>query len=184
MAGASFAPLLKGEKIDWRTHLYAEWGSGGVVTYFPQRCVRDNRYKLIANLLHDRPSPSAQGYSDRNQKWTSGATQEEIAGADKRIRAAYQLYEQPPEYEVYDLQNDPWEFENLSHNPAYRDILQALKNRLETWQTETNDALRHPENLHRLTQKHDEILEKYYAESVWGSSRDYEWDYTEYLYER
>ena len=41
VAGASFAPLLKGQKIDWRTHLYAEWGSGGVVTYFPQRSVRD-----------------------------------------------------------------------------------------------------------------------------------------------
>ena len=68
VAGASFASLLKGEKIDWRTHLYAEWGSGGVVTYFPQRCVRDGRYKLIANLLQDRPSPSALGYSDRNQK--------------------------------------------------------------------------------------------------------------------
>ena len=131
----------------WRRHV------------FPQRSVRNGRYKLIANLLQDRPSPSAQGYSDRNQKWTSGATQEEIADSDKRIRAAYELYEQPPEYEVYDLQNDPWEFENLSHNPAYRDVLQALKNRLETWQEETDDALRHPENLHRLTQKHDEILE-------------------------
>ena len=76
------------------------------------------------------------------------------------------------------------EFENLSDNRAYRDILQALKNRLETWQKETNDTLRHPENLHRLTRKHDEIIEKYYAESAWGSSRDYEWDYTEYLYER
>lgn len=183
VAGASFAPLLKGQKIEWRTHLYAEWGSGGVVTYFPQRCVRNNRYKLIANLLQDRPSPSALGYSDRNQKWTSGATQEEIASSDKRIRAAYELYEQPPKYELYDLQNDPWEFENLSHNPAYRDILQELKNRLETWQKETKDALRHPENLHRLTQKHDEIRERYYAESVWGSSRNYEWDYTEYLYE-
>ncbi len=182
VAGASFAPLLKGQKIEWRTHLYAEWGSGGVVTYFPQRSVRDGRYKLIANLLQDRPSPSALGYSDRNQKWTSGATQEEIAGSDKRIRTAYELYEQPPKYEVYDLQNDPWEFENLSHNPAYHNILQALKNRLETWQKETDDALRHPENLHRLTQKHDEIMEKYYAESIWGSSRDYEWDYTEYLY--
>ena len=184
VTGASFAPLLKGQKTEWRTHLYAEWGSGGVVTYFPQRCVRDGRYKLIANLLQDRPSPSAQGYSDTTPRWTSGATQEEISGADKRMRAAYELYERPPEYELYDLQNDPWEFENLSNNRAYRDILQALKNRLETWQKETNDALRHPENLHRLTRKHDEIIEKYYAESAWGSSRDYEWDYTEYLYER
>ena len=75
---------------------------------------------------------------------------------------------------------------NLKIYPIIRhtaDVLQALKNRLETWQKETDDALRHPENLHRLTQKHDEILKKYYAESIWGSSRDYEWDYTEYLYD-
>ncbi len=184
VAGASFVPLLKGENMAWRTHLYAEWGSGGVVTYFPQRSVRDARYKLIANLLQDRPSPSARGYSDMTQKWTSGATQAEIAAANKRVRAAYDLYEHPPEFELYDLQDDPWEFENLSGDRAYRAVLQALKNRLAIWQEKTHDALRHPENLNRLTRKHDAIREHYYAESAWGSSRDYEWNYTEYLYER
>ena len=184
VAGASFVPLLNGEDAAWRTHLYAEWGSGGVVTYFPQRCVRDGRYKLIANLLQDRPSPSALGYSEPTQKWASGATREEIAGANKRVRAAYDLYERPPEFELYDLQNDPWEFENLSGDRAYTAALQALKTRLASWQADTNDALRHPENLNRLTRKHDEIRAQYYAESAWGSSRDYEWDYAEYLYER
>lgn len=184
VAGASFVPLLTGEDTAWRTHLYAEWGSGGVVTYFPQRCVRDRRFKLIANLLQDRPSPSALGYSEPTRKWASGATREEIACADERVRAAYDLYERPPEFELYDLQNDPWEFENLSGDRAYEAVLQGLKNRLARWRADTDDALRHPENLNRLTRKHDAIREQYYAESAWGSSRDYEWDYTEYLYER
>ncbi|MDP6036984.1 MAG: DUF4976 domain-containing protein, partial [Candidatus Latescibacteria bacterium] len=184
LAGTSFVPLLKDEQIEWRTHLFAEWGSGGPVTYFPQRCVRDGRYKLIANLLHDRPSPSALGYSDPGRKWAPGATEEEIAGADEHIQAVYELYENPPEFELYDLQNDPWEFENLSGDRAYAAVAQGLKNRLATWQEETGDALRHPENLARLTKKHDDIFEQYYSESVWGSSRDYEWEYAEYLYER
>ena len=183
LVGESFVSLLKGEDRAWRTHLFAEWTSGSVDTYFPQRSVRDERYKLIVNLLRDRPSPSALGYKSPGRKWKPGATEEEIAAADEHIRVAYGLYENPPAFELYDLQKDPWEFENLAGNRAYAAVLQCLKNQLVVWQEETNDALRHPENLECLTKKHDDLVEEFYQHSRMGGSRAFEWEYTEYMHE-
>lgn len=40
----------------------------------------------------------------------------------------------PPEWELYDLESDPGEFDNLAGQPAYRDILEDLTGRiLEQW---------------------------------------------------
>jgi N-sulfoglucosamine sulfohydrolase len=181
VAGQSVLPLIRGASPAWREYLFAEWGSGGPTIYFPQRSVRDGRYKLIVNLLQDRASPS-RGYSGPGQQWTPGATLEEIAGADEPIRRAYDLYAHPPAEELYDLENDPWEFDNLAGRPECRAVQQRLRDRLQSWQIETHDALIDPACLERLTKEHDAIVEAYYQDGPWGASRDYEWGYRDYLY--
>jgi N-sulfoglucosamine sulfohydrolase len=179
--GQSVLPIARGDAPPWRTYLFAEWGSGGPTIYFPQRSVRDRQYKLIINLLQDRASPSS-GYSGPDQHWVPGATLEEISGADASIQQAYARYANPPVEELYDLENDPWEFNNLADRPEFEAIQDRLKARLQAWQVETHDAIQDPACLARLTAEHDRIVETYYQEGPWGTSRDYKWTYSDYLY--
>ena len=51
-------------------------------------------------------------------------------------------YLDPQEYELYDLENDPGELNNLSGNPAHADIQKQLAARLEALRQETGDKTR------------------------------------------
>lgn len=183
LPGLSALSLLNGDSLG-RRYLFGEWCSAGPMTFFPQRSVRDEKYKLIWNLMTDRPSPSAIGYSGPEQRWAPGAKEDEILTATDVVQEAYKRYLQPPEFELYDLQNDPWEWCDLAGNPNLAAVQSRLFEALQAWQVDTKDALRFPEHLERLTQEHDEISAKHYQGDAWGSSRDYEWQYADYLYEQ
>ena len=183
-AGASYSSLLDGSDAQWRSHLCAEWTSAGPLTYYPQRSIRDKRYKMIVNYQDDRPSPSAIGYSGPDQRWEPGALVEEIDACDDRVKAAYACYLNPPHEELYDLQKDPWEWNNLIEDASMSDVREKLRSALTEWQSDTNDRIEETEVHKRLTEEHDSIISRFYQESAWGSSRDYEWHYSEYLHSR
>lgn len=178
--GHSLLPLARGETVAWRDHIYAEWVSGGPTIYFPQRSVRDKQFKFISTLLQDRPSPCAIGYSGPGQKWEPGATIEEIAASPPSIRRAYEIFANPPTEELYDLQQDPWEFNNLIDEPDYAATRDRLRAQLQSWQLATQDPLADPGILARLTNEHDEIVATYYPDA-WGISRAYTWEYGDYM---
>lgn len=182
--GRSYVPLLKEEAVEWRDHLCAEWTSAGPLTYFPQRSIRSDRYKLIVNCIHDRPSPSATGYSGPGARWEPGATIDEIAACGERVRTAYATYLNPPQEELYDLSTDPWEFDNRIDDPELDAVKNELRAKLSDWQTDTDDRITDESLLDRLTEEHDAICTAHYQESAWGASREYEWEYAGYLHGR
>ncbi|MGI9468283.1 MAG: sulfatase family protein [Rubripirellula sp.] len=146
LAGRSLAPLFQHEATEWREHLYTEYHLHSAHNYFPQRTVRDSRYKLIQNLQPDQINP---GYAFTINRFFEDLP-EVIQAASPQIRSAYRLMERPPEHELYDLQNDPWEFNNLAADPQYRRTLQTLLRRLNQWRLETNDPLLNPVTRARL----------------------------------
>jgi hypothetical protein len=44
-----------------------------------------------------------------------------------------------PEEELYDIQADPFEINNLAKDPDHQQDLERMKNELATWQKETMD---------------------------------------------
>ena len=106
LPGQSLFEVAKGAVANQRDFLFAEWTSATATTYFPQRSVRDERYKLIRTFVHDRISPSWWGYLD-NQQWETGVLRAEVEEAGKYIQTVYATYKRPPEFELYDLQKDP-----------------------------------------------------------------------------
>lgn len=48
------------------------------------------------------------------------------------------------ELELYDLENDPWEFHNLAGKAEYAEIEQRMKTALKTWRHETDDPALDP----------------------------------------
>jgi len=174
LPGMSLKPLFKNKPVKWRNYLFTEYHLHSGHNFYPQRTVRDKRYKLILNLLHGQVNP---GYGFTNKRFfKAGEIDQLIKSSPNRIQNAYKILHTAPEYELYDLQNDPYEFNNLAELPEYKDQLDNLKAQLAAWRKKTKDPLLDPDNLKRL---------KAEVDSCWDNG-EYEkkqhWDYPDYFF--
>jgi len=148
LPGRSLMPLYKGKDPEWRKYLFTEYHLHSGHNFYPQRTVRDARYKLIHNLLHGEINPGFQFTIDRFLNLE--AFNRELEQSPQHVRDAYGIMKRSPEYELYDLENDPYEFHNLAADPSAQNILEALKGELEDWQERTHDPFRVDENLRKF----------------------------------
>lgn len=126
LQGKSFLPRLQGNTESHRTEIFAEVNYHG--SYYPQRCIRTERYKYIrCDIPNDPfpqprncdPSPSKTLFQESGWEATAGV----------------------PEEQLYDLVFDPLEKNNLISDPAHKATANTLRSRLEEWMIETNDPL-------------------------------------------
>ena len=184
LPGSSLQPLYQPGDVPWRTHLFAEYHTHAAApNYFPQRSVRSNRYKLIESLLPDTIHPDydntiAKLHGDFAVQKYSGSLdlRSVIATAKPEVRAAFALMRRPPQYQLYDLQSDPYEFHNLADDPEHADALADLKQRLTQWRSETNDPLLDADNLRRLTAEVRSVNKK-------SVGKKHIWQYPKYLFD-
>ncbi len=175
--GMSLLPLLNAESARWREYLFTEFTLHWPETYYPGRAVRDSRFKLVHNLLPDRRNPVYDIYLVQQRPQTF--TPEELKNMPRHVQEAYKIFEQPPEFELYDLRNDPWEFHNLAEDPNYAEQLKRLKRRLTEWQEQTNDPLRHRRILERFTAENDATM----SSGKYVKKKTGRWKYPEYFFE-
>lgn len=183
MPGKPLIPLFKGTAApNWRKYIFAETEGSFPHAYYPRCSVRDNRYKLIHNLLSERENPEFNLYAQHLLAGFEGGTEkEEIAASNKQIQAAYRIWHNPPEYELYDVASDPNEFKNLSNNPAYRNQLKRLKQVLAEWQRKTRDPLSNPDILKRYTAEVDSII-RTHPKTDDAMDKTYTLRYADYFY--
>jgi N-sulfoglucosamine sulfohydrolase len=160
LPGKSLVPLLKGTEVKtWRQYVYAETEGSFPHAYYPRSSVRDERYKLIHNLLYQRENPEFQLYAGHGIEGFEGGTEEkEIAASGKVIQRAYATWRNPPEYELYDIKTDPNEFNDLSKDAKHAATLKRLKGALADWQRKTRDPLADKTILARYTAEVDSIV--------------------------
>lgn len=172
LPGKSLLPLFRDEPTEWREYLFTEFHThaGSKSNFYPQRTVRNDRYKLIENLLPDEVNP---GYDFTTGRFEGVIPAIELA--PPTVRDAYHLMRQPPRYELYDLHSDPNEFRNLADSPDHVSVSNELKQELAAWRRQTQDPLLDPENLARLKE------EVYSVESK-KASKDREWGYPDYFF--
>jgi N-sulfoglucosamine sulfohydrolase len=172
LPGRSLLPLLEGKSPAWRQFVCAEYTAHRKEHYYPRRSIRTSRYKLVHNLLQDRPNPlpgigpvraaSETGEAKTGSTWNvlnPDFYQEgrSFGGTPEAIRSAYAAYRDAPEYELFDLQNDPFERVNLAANPEAAVMLETLKMNLKKWQKETDDPFADPDYLTDFTAKIDAL---------------------------
>jgi N-sulfoglucosamine sulfohydrolase len=172
LPGKSLLPLLQGKSPEWRQFVCAEYTAHRKEHYYPRRSIRTVRYKLIHNLLHDRLNPLTGIGPVRAASETGAVKSGSIwnvlnpefyqpgrfsGGSPEEIRAAYGAYRDAPEYELYDLENDPFERVNLVGNPEAAAIFEALKMNLKKWQAETGDPFADPLWLKEFTAQTDAL---------------------------
>jgi N-sulfoglucosamine sulfohydrolase len=119
-----------------RDYLAAEFHYHGAQPFFPRRAIRDDRYKLIHNLRAGDVKPTETIDGDLG---TRLARQERYNGTP--VQAAFARMTNPPEFELYDLESDPWEFENLADEPDMKETLARMKAALVEWRRSTDDPL-------------------------------------------
>lgn len=176
LPGKNLIDVLVGEETSLREYLYGERNSDSADLHFPQRAVRDSRYKVIETLLPDRRDPGAHKcLINGASNFRGSPTYEELRNAPPSTRTAYDTWLEPPQFQLYDLRSDPHEFVNLADVPEMKPVLDRLVRQLRKWQLETLDPLRNPGNLKRLTQEVEECL-KLGTRSPRGG-----WEYLHYL---
>lgn len=182
LAGASLLPRDLDQAQEARRYVFAEWNSShpfpGPSLFFPQRSVRDDRYKLIVTLLPRGANPIEEYYTSQ-ALLDVGPSQAEIDAAPARVAAAYATWREGPALELYDLQNDPDEFVNLAGRPELAAVQQRLLDALDRWRRATNDPLLDGYKLAMLAAEDWERVMRMRRE---GRTNAPPWRYPSYLY--
>jgi len=101
------------------------------------RSVRSKKFKYIRNFMSFRPHAQRNQYKDSKE---IGIHMRELFnnGALNELQASMYLPKRPTE-EFYDLENDPFEINNLAGDPKYKTELEHLKTALYEKMEEVND---------------------------------------------
>jgi N-sulfoglucosamine sulfohydrolase len=143
--GRSLRPVVSEPDAPWREYLVAEFHFHGTSPFYPRRGIRNARYHLIHNQLAGRNRPSNGIDGDQAMKFSQ---LEKYAGTP--ARRAFDTFADPPEFELYDLQQDSAELNNLAGAPQLAAVEEELKLALRHWQEETHDILLDPAMVQKL----------------------------------
>ena len=133
MSGVSFLPLLQGRSYSGRKHIFAERGVHGNGPYTPEtkansfdqsRCVRSARWKLIYNCTPHQEYLPVDSTNDPG--WKAILAAHRARQLKPEHDKAYFTHPRPV-IELFDLENDPGELNNLAGKPEHRDVEQELK---------------------------------------------------------
>lgn len=147
--GKSLVPILTNPKAKIRDAIYAEknWHDYEDRT----RALRTDRFKYIRN---DYPDLAGTPSADAGRSSTMDAIRR-LRKEGKLTSLQARIFQKPrPTEELYDLQSDPLEVNNLATNPRYAKTLVELREKLKAWGRETNDEMpahRTPDEFDRET---------------------------------
>jgi hypothetical protein len=144
MTGRSALKLLRGESYTGRRYVFAErgaHGSGlpdGTAAFDLGRVVIGKRYKLIYNALWQLPYQPVDFAGDAFWKEL-----QQMSKDGKLSPLTQRLYFSPtrPMFELFDLESDPSEFNNLIGSEEHAAVERELKAALQEWMILERDYL-------------------------------------------
>ncbi len=137
--GRSFADILdQRSPASWREDVFASHTFHEITNYYPMRVVRTKRYKFIWNIAWKLD------YSFASDLWTSASWQGAMRRGTTHFGArSIEAYIHRPRFELYDLETDPNEVENLAERSEYGELVSRFIDKLKTFQERTNDPWIH-----------------------------------------
>ena len=137
--GKSFLDVMRGRADEHNDYVYGVHTTKGIINGkpYPVRSVRGRRYKYIRNLM---PDATFQNIVTRGGKrhsyWPEWV---EKSKTDRKAALLVRRYQHRPAQEFYDLQQDPWELNNLSDNRAWRGEMKGMDKVLQAWMKQQGD---------------------------------------------
>ena len=135
--GRSFMPVLSQAKQTHREVVFGVHTNRGIIkgNNYPIRAIRDQRFKLIWNLAHENTYANIRtevvGRDAGFRSWQSSLK--------PSVRNRAEQYLKRPEFEFYDLDNDPYELNNLAQDPQFASIHAELLSQLKKWMQDQGD---------------------------------------------
>lgn len=158
MAGKSLLPVLAGDDgIDDRHTILAACHER-----YDARAVCDGRYYYVHNIRQVQGATLANPANALNADQFKGGTPWFNRAYDATLTATgtpqrellRQLVEgELPEFELYDLDADPWCVDNLATDPAHAEIKARLAAELADWRLATEDYNQSPTELVRRSER-------------------------------
>ncbi|QDU75941.1 Arylsulfatase [Bremerella volcania] len=108
------------------------------------RCVRTDSFKYIRNDFPERPYTQTSSYKELQYPGMTVARVLKQQGKLEGPPAAFWEESRPAE-ELYDLNADPDETNNVAGDPKYQKVLADLRGDLDQWIADTNDQGYQPE---------------------------------------
>jgi len=134
LPGRSILPILEEENPPGWDEIFASHTFHQITMYYPMRAIRTRRYKYIRNLAHKLDYPFA------SDLYNSPTWQGILRRGDSMMGVRpIEAYIHRPEEELYDLESDPNEVNNLAADSRYANVLDDLRKRLRVFQEETDD---------------------------------------------
>jgi N-sulfoglucosamine sulfohydrolase len=133
--GRSFLSVLDKEKVNDWDYVFASHTFHEITMYYPMRVIRTRQFKYTLNLAHQLPYPFASDLYEA-PTWQAAITNgmEGLYGK-RRIGD----YIQRPRHELYNMEADTAEINNLASNPEFARTLQNLQDRLRSFQEASGD---------------------------------------------
>lgn len=113
------------------------------------RSVRTKKFKYIRNFMTDRPHMQTSYMDVDSVEFVLTMKELYAKGKLNETQSVFMSDDRPAE-ELYDLENDPFELNNLAFNESYQIKLQELSVILDDWILETNDQGEYSEDLDAL----------------------------------
>ncbi len=135
-------PFLGKQKAKENRYVYSARGRMDE-RYDNSIAVADHKYRYIHNYMPFRPAMQFLRtlYSmPATQSWYN----EYKAGRTNIIQSIF--FEERPVEELYDIENDPWNVNNLAGVPAYQEVLKQMRQAEKDWKREIHDVLLIPED--------------------------------------
>jgi len=124
------------------------------------RCVRSKEFKYIKNFYPDRPYTQLNAYKERQYPPLAVMKLLYKQGKLTPGQAHFMAPSRPPE-ELYDLNADPHELNNLADNPEHAKVLKKYRAELEKWIKTTGDNGQTPEDPEEAKRQYDAMVKNY-----------------------
>ena len=141
--GKSFIELLKGKNETLHDYVYGAFTNCRIIDnrerIYPIRSIRNKRYSLIYNPNHESKTSNVtltqalkmiEDAKTKPKELNPTGSWVAKASKSKNEQALVHKLHNREEFELYDLQKDPFEMENVADDPKYQKIQRKLKNAL------------------------------------------------------
>lgn len=137
--GSSFLPVLTGKTDAHRQHVYGMHNNVPEGEPYPIRYVRDDKYHYILNLTPDVSyhEKHVQAENSRLVWWPALKAAE--AKGDAAAKKLLTKWHNRPAEELYLVDEDPYELNNLANDPAHAEAKQRLRAELKRWMKQQQD---------------------------------------------
>lgn len=134
--GISQLDVFTGKAQDKREWVYGMHNNNPEGPSYPIRSIQDKRYKLIENLSPENSYYEKHMMAEGNNMWQSWVT---TAKTNSDAKWLVDRFVSRPAIEFYDLENDPWELNNLANEPQHADRIAMMYQEMHRWMEEQGD---------------------------------------------